>query len=111
MSGVICTIYLFLYTLNLNIIFFLSVYLNFLWMKREREMLKSWTCPPIKPERQVPYPCFPNHRGNHSLYNFEKELCVNQIVEGAAHGHGGRRTDTFPSEELPSEMNWTICIF
>lgn len=65
MSGIICTIYLF-YTLSLNIIF-LSVYLNFLWIKREREDVKNWNCPPIGENGALAM--LPTHHGNHFLYN------------------------------------------
>lgn len=54
----------FLYSLNLNIIF-LSVYLNFCWIKREWEDVNNWNRPQIV--KTAALAVLPNHRGHRFL--------------------------------------------
>lgn len=111
-SGIICTIYVFFNTLNLNIIF-LSVYLNILWIKREREDIKSWNCPPIGKTGALAM--LPNHHGNCFLYNFtiwcqsnRQRTCLqDQETELFILGQ-----TTWTSSQIFFlwKLNWTVCV-
>lgn len=45
----------------------LSVYLNFLWIKRERQDVMKWNCPPIRKTGALAM--LPNHCGNRFLFH------------------------------------------
>lgn len=96
-------LFIFFYTLNLNIIF-LSVYLNFLWIKREQEDVKNWNHLPIRETGALAM--LPNHHGNCFLYNLtiwcqsnRQRTCYRKFYFKV------RQPELFPVWKL----NWTVC--